>query len=162
MSPWLNLTKLMSPTSWMWILASLVSVAFCFNIASRFVSRKMRMKLENIEIDLCPFRYWLLFNLLLCTWFNQMQMHNYVIFHANIECISRTILIWPVWETDPEVCTRSTSFRFSGLYVEDSSLPISFYVTICQFWLSEYLKNQQKLHRWQNICERIVLSIYPE
>ena len=57
MSPWLNLTKLMSPTSWMWILASLVSVAFCFNISSRFVSRKMGMKLENIEIDLCPFRY---------------------------------------------------------------------------------------------------------
>ena len=53
----MNLTKLMSPTSWMWILASLVSVTFCFNIASRFVSRKMRMKLENIEIDLYPFRY---------------------------------------------------------------------------------------------------------
>ena len=136
-SPWLNLIKLMSPTSWMWILASLVSVAFCFNIASQFVSRKMIMKLENIEIDLYPFRYWLLFNLFIysCIFIN-------VIFHANIECISRTILIWPVWETDPEVCTRSTSFRFSGLCVEDSSLPISFYVTICQFWLSEYLKNQ--------------------
>ena len=56
-SPWLNLINLMSPTSWMWILASLVSVTFCFNIASRFVSRKMGLKLENIEIDLCPFRY---------------------------------------------------------------------------------------------------------
>ena len=90
-SPWLNLAKLMSPTSWMWILASLVSVAFCFNIASRFVSRKMGMKLENIEIDLCPFRYidYYLISLFL-------HLHNYVIFHANIECISRTILIWPV------------------------------------------------------------------
>ena len=74
-SPWLNLTKLMSPTSWMWILASLVSVAFCFNISSRFVSRKMGMKLENIEIDLYPFRYidYYLISLFL-------HLHNFAIF----------------------------------------------------------------------------------
>ena len=55
-SPWLNLTKLMTPTSWAWTLASLVSVALCFNVASLVVRRWMGMRLKNIEIDLCPFR----------------------------------------------------------------------------------------------------------
>ena len=55
-SPWLNLTMLLTPTSWAWILVSLVSVALCFHIASLMVRRWMGMRLENIEIDLWPFR----------------------------------------------------------------------------------------------------------
>ena len=57
MSPWLNLVDLMTPTSWAWTLASLATVALCFNVASLLVVwRWMGMRLENIEIDLCPFR----------------------------------------------------------------------------------------------------------
>ena len=55
-SPWLNLVKLMSPTSWAWTLASLATVALCFNVASLVVRRWMGMRLENIEVDLWPFR----------------------------------------------------------------------------------------------------------
>ena len=55
-SPWLNLIKLMTPTSWAWTLASLATVALCFNVASLVVRRWMVMRLENIEIDLWPFR----------------------------------------------------------------------------------------------------------
>ena len=49
MSPWLNLTKLMTPISWAWTLASLATVALCFNVTSLVVRRWMRMRLENIE-----------------------------------------------------------------------------------------------------------------
>ena len=45
MSPWLNLVMLMTPTS-----------ALCFDIFSLVVRRWMGMRLENIEIDLWPFR----------------------------------------------------------------------------------------------------------
>ena len=55
-SPWLNLVMLMTPTSWAWTLASLATVALCFNVASLVVRRWMGMRLENIEIDLWPFR----------------------------------------------------------------------------------------------------------
>ena len=55
-SPWLNLVKLMTPTSWAWTLASLVTVALCFNVASLVVRRGMGMRLENIAIDLWPLR----------------------------------------------------------------------------------------------------------
>ena len=55
-SPWLNLVNLMTPTSWAWTLASLATVALCFNVASLVVRRWMGMRLENIEIDLWPFR----------------------------------------------------------------------------------------------------------
>ena len=55
-SPWLNLVKLMTPTSWAWTLASLATVALCFNVASLVVRRWMGMRLENIEVDLWPFR----------------------------------------------------------------------------------------------------------
>ena len=55
-SPWLNLVKLMTPTTWAWTLASLATVALCFNVASLVVRRWMGMRLENIEIDLWPFR----------------------------------------------------------------------------------------------------------
>ena len=55
-SPWLNLVKLMTPTSWAWTLASLATVALCFNVASLVVRRWLGMRLEIIEIDLCPFR----------------------------------------------------------------------------------------------------------
>ena len=57
MSPWLNIVRLMTPTSWVWTLASLVSVALCFNVSSWVVKRRMGMRLENIEIDLLPFKY---------------------------------------------------------------------------------------------------------
>ena len=56
MSPWLNLTKLMTPTSWAWTLASLATVALCFNVARLVVRRWMGMRLENIAIDLWPLR----------------------------------------------------------------------------------------------------------
>ena len=56
-SPWLNLFNLMTPTSWSWTLASLATVALCFNVASLVVRRWMAMRLENIEIDLWPFRW---------------------------------------------------------------------------------------------------------
>ena len=56
-SPWLNLPKLMTHTSWAWTLASLATVALCFNVASLVVRRWMGMRLENIEIDLWPFRW---------------------------------------------------------------------------------------------------------
>ena len=56
MSPWLNLVKLMTPTSWAWTLASLATVALCFDIFSLVVRRWMGMRLGNIEIDLWPFR----------------------------------------------------------------------------------------------------------
>ena len=56
MSPWLNLTMLMTPTSWAWTLASLATVALCFNVASLVVRRWMGMRLEEIKIDLWPFR----------------------------------------------------------------------------------------------------------
>ena len=56
-SPWLNIVRLMTPTSWVWTLASLVSVALCFNVSSWVVKRRMGMRLENIEIDLWPFKY---------------------------------------------------------------------------------------------------------
>ena len=55
-SPWLNLIQLMTPTSWAWTLASLVSMALCFNVASLVVRRWLRIRLENIEMDLWPFR----------------------------------------------------------------------------------------------------------
>ena len=55
-SPWLNLTMLLTPISWALILVSLVSVALCFHIASLMVRRWMGMRLENIEIGLWPFR----------------------------------------------------------------------------------------------------------
>ena len=55
-SPWLNLMKLLTPASWAWTLASLITVALCFNVASLVVRRWMGMRLENIEIDLWPFR----------------------------------------------------------------------------------------------------------
>ena len=55
-SPWLNLVNLLTPTSWAWTLASLATVALCFNVASLVVRRWMGMRLENIEIDLWPFR----------------------------------------------------------------------------------------------------------
>ena len=55
-SPWLNLVKLLTPTSWAWTLASLATVALCFHVASLVVRRWMGMRLENIEIDLWPFR----------------------------------------------------------------------------------------------------------
>ena len=55
-SPWLNLVKLLTPTSWALTLASLATVALCFNVASLVVRRWMGMRLENIEIDLCPIR----------------------------------------------------------------------------------------------------------
>ena len=56
-SPWLNLVDLMTPTSWAWTLASLATVALCFNVSSWVVKRRMGMRLENIEIDLWPFKY---------------------------------------------------------------------------------------------------------
>ena len=56
-SPWLNLVMLMTPTSWAWTLASLATVALCFNVASLVVRRWMGMRLENIEIDLWPLRW---------------------------------------------------------------------------------------------------------
>ena len=56
-SSWLNLVMLMTPTSWAWTLASLATVALCFHVGSIVISRWMGMRLENIEIDLCPFRY---------------------------------------------------------------------------------------------------------
>ena len=56
-SPWLILVMLMTPTSWAWTLASLATVALCFNVASLVVRRWMGMRLENIEIDLWPFRW---------------------------------------------------------------------------------------------------------
>ena len=46
-SPWLNLARLMTPTSWAWILASLATVALCFNVSSWVVKRRMGMRLEN-------------------------------------------------------------------------------------------------------------------
>ena len=55
-NPWLNLLGLLTPTSWAWTLASLATVALCFNVASLVVRRWMGMGLENIEIDLCPLR----------------------------------------------------------------------------------------------------------
>ena len=55
-NPWLNLLKLMDPYSWALTLASLVSLALCFNVASLVVMRWMGMRLANIEIDLWPFR----------------------------------------------------------------------------------------------------------
>ena len=57
-SPWMNLINLMPPTSWAWILASLVAVVLCFNGTSLMVRRwtGMGMRLHNIEIDLYPFR----------------------------------------------------------------------------------------------------------
>ena len=55
-SPWLNLVKLLTPTSWAWTLASLATVALCFNVASLVVRRWMGMRLKNIEIDLWPLR----------------------------------------------------------------------------------------------------------
>ena len=55
-SPWLNLIQLMTPTSWAWTLASLVSMALCFNVASLVVRRWLGIRLENIEMDLWPFR----------------------------------------------------------------------------------------------------------
>ena len=57
MSLWLNLVRLMTPTSWAWTLASLATVALCFNVASLVVRRWMGMRLENIEIDLYPLRW---------------------------------------------------------------------------------------------------------
>ena len=56
-NPWLNLLGLLTPISWVWTLASLVSVALCFNVSSWVVKRRMGMRLENIEIDLWPFKY---------------------------------------------------------------------------------------------------------
>ena len=56
-NPWLNLLKLMDPYSWALTLASLVSLALCFNVASLVVMRWMGMRLANIEIDLWPFRW---------------------------------------------------------------------------------------------------------
>ena len=56
-SPWLNLLNLMTPTSWAWTLASLATVALCFDVASLVVRRWMGMRLENIEIDLWPLRW---------------------------------------------------------------------------------------------------------
>ena len=55
-SPWLNLVMLLTPTSWAWTLASLATVALCFNVTSLMVRRWMGMRLENIAIDLWPFR----------------------------------------------------------------------------------------------------------
>ena len=55
-SPWLNLVKLFTPTSWAWILASLISVGLCFNVTSLMIKRWMGMRLMTIHIDLCPFR----------------------------------------------------------------------------------------------------------
>ena len=55
-SPWLNLVKLMTPTSWAWILASLATVALSFNVASLGVRSWMGIRLKNVEIDLWPLR----------------------------------------------------------------------------------------------------------
>ena len=55
-SPWLNLVKLMTPTSWAWILASLATVALSFNVASLVVRTWMGIRLKNVEIDLWPLR----------------------------------------------------------------------------------------------------------
>ena len=55
-SPWLNLVKLLTPTSWAWTLASLISVGLCFNVTSLMIKRWMGMRLMTIHIDLCPFR----------------------------------------------------------------------------------------------------------
>ena len=55
-SPWLNLANLLTPTSWACTLASLATVALCFNVASLVVRRWMGMRLREVEIDLWPFR----------------------------------------------------------------------------------------------------------
>ena len=55
-SPWLNLLKLMTPTSWAWTLSSLASVVLVLNLASLALKRWMGIRVANIEIDLYPFR----------------------------------------------------------------------------------------------------------
>ena len=55
-SPWLNLTDLMTPTSWAWTLSSLASVVLVLNLASLALKRWMGIRVANIEIDLYPFR----------------------------------------------------------------------------------------------------------
>ena len=57
MSPWLNLIQLLTPTSWAWTLASLVSVVLSFNGISLLVRRFMGIKLRTVEIDLYPLRF---------------------------------------------------------------------------------------------------------
>ena len=55
-SPWLNLTDLMTPTSWAWTLSSLASVVLVLNLAGLALKRWMGIRVANIEIDLYPFR----------------------------------------------------------------------------------------------------------
>ena len=57
LSPWLNLTKLMTPTSWAWILASILSVVFFFNAGSVVLKKKMGIGMKFIELNLYPFRF---------------------------------------------------------------------------------------------------------
>ena len=57
LSPWLNLTKLMTPTSWACILASILSVVFCFNAGSVVLKKKMGIGMKFIELNLYPFRF---------------------------------------------------------------------------------------------------------
>ena len=47
----------MTPTSWAWTLASLVSVVLCFNGISLLVRRFMAIRLRTVEIDLYPLRF---------------------------------------------------------------------------------------------------------
>ena len=57
LSPWLNLTKLMTPTSWACILVSILSVVFCFNAGSVVLKKKMGIGMKFIELNLYPFRF---------------------------------------------------------------------------------------------------------
>ena len=55
-SPWLNLTKLMTPTSWSWTFVSLISIVLYFNCTTFLVKKWMDGKTVTREIALFPFR----------------------------------------------------------------------------------------------------------
>ena len=60
-SPTWNLVRLMSPTSWAFIFASVASVVLYFNFTSLMARKWMKMKLGTLQIDLYPFRQFLIF-----------------------------------------------------------------------------------------------------
>ena len=119
-SPWLNLVKLMTPTSWAWTLASLVSVVLCFNGISLLVRRFMAIRLRTVEIDLYPLRFTFYFMFMLSTFLCILEF---------IFLVKKPGQARPVFRTEP-TCIHLTCCGCCGLFVEDSSSLTSFSATI--------------------------------
>ena len=107
-SPWLNLTKLMTPTSWSWTFVSLISIVLYFNCTTFLVKKWMDGKIITREIALYPFRFkacWQVYVKYLHLWLTFYRI-NYPVDNNGQPTSRRT-------STSKKTSLRSFNFLFS-------------------------------------------------